>query len=322
MRRVFKGLLSTLLLSIAGCLFYFQPPTTTKAWTTLVSGQPMGSTVTTTEEHSGLPKLMDILGAGSLALAVWLWHKELGITGFGPFTGEPHVEQQKPPQPKPSNGNLLTSHEMPYPKVTGVPEGKRAKQRQYILDLVEENHIVSPASLAGKLGISVHASEALLYELLEEGKLRADGFPRSTVFTKADSIENNALDMITAEISRTNAIRQERRYVRIAHKYEVDSYIKCDNADYIIEVKLSREEPTLDRLATWTTSLLNVAKAISSRNTRAILAIILLYSPEPRIQQLRNRIGSLTLESGSIAMQIVLLSQRDLKKNDRTNRRS
>ena len=138
------------------------------------------------------------------------------------------------------------------------------KKKNRILYLLKKHYAINAKIVAYDLGISENAARAILFILTKEGKLRCDGYPRSSLYTDALSPENLALDHIRSIIETKHSIDWERRFVRVNRKYEVDAVFEAGDSTYLVEVKYIQDIISLSKLDHWLRNLLAVAKKFIS----------------------------------------------------------
>jgi hypothetical protein len=310
-----KLLFSTLLILISFACFYFSPPAQ-KTTITLTSPDAAGAqrTETLESERRGITKFLEWIGIGALVVAAWLWRKELGVTQLGPLGGaEPPVSQQPagtPPksteesEPPPSIDLAAISREM--------IDRSTQQQLEQIMQMFRKTHSVNASYVAHELRVTLLTARTLLYLLTKTGQVRADGFPKNTIYTPAYSLENRVLDAAKQTLSKAHGILSERRYVRVKRMYEVDSLIECEGITFIVEAKVLRTNDLLFHLNNWILQLLKVAKEFHLDNVACVLAIACVGgSDATRVQR---QVDAFTFDSGRVPVQIMVFSEAELER--------
>ncbi len=312
MKVVVKVLISILFVALSFTCFFFQPPSIVRTTTTSDTIAGSEHTVSESIETNGFSKMLDIVGLGALVLSIWIWRKELGITKVGPLSGEPSVTQQEPGAPIiPSSQGEAVSIDAE-PTYADMEKHELKLRKDYVTNLFERYHSLNVSMVAHELRIMREAAKYLLFVLQKEGKLRADGFPKSTIYTKADSVENRTIDLVTRDIERTHRLLQERRFVRISHRYEVDALLKCEEIEFIVEVKIIKgdvKQPTLER---WITQITSIAAEFSSVRIACILAIVILGLTRSEEEEQKNRLTSYSYETDQIPVRTVVYTETDI----------
>jgi len=247
-------------------------------------------------------------------LAAWLWRKELGVTQLGPLGGaEPPVSQQPAGTPPKSPDESAPPPKLDLTAVQRELADHVTKQRlDHIMKMFQKVHSVNVLLVAHELGISTDNAKTLLYLLTKNGQLRADGFPRQTIYTPASSVENLILDAVRRKLSETHSVLSERRYVRIKRLHEVDSLIQCEGITFVIEAKILRTSDLLSRLDKWIIQLLNVTKEFSPQRIACILAIGCLGGID--VAAVKEQAASFTFDSAGVPVQIMAFSETELTK--------
>jgi len=294
------------------CCFIFAPPSETTTRTNTIA---LSSSEQRTEaveiQNPGISRFLEWVGIGALVLAAWLWRKELGVTQLGPLGAEPSISQQPagtPPKPPEESGPPPTldlgrlSKEM--------ADATTQQQLQHIMQMFQKTHSINASYVARELGVASRTAKTLLYLLTKTGQLRADGFPRNTIYTPSKSLENRILDAARQRLSEAHGILSERRYVRIKRMYEVDALFVYEEMAFVVEAKILRNQDLTSRLDHWILQLLNTAKELRLEKIACVLAIGCLGDAQADL--VRKQIASFTFDSGSIPVQILVFSESEL----------
>jgi hypothetical protein len=307
-----KALLSILLLLGSLCCFIFTPPleTTTRTKTVAISTQEQ-RTETIEIRNPGIAKFLEWVGIGALILAAWLWRKELGVTQLGPLGGAEPVSQQpagtppKPPEesgPPPTLDLAAISQDM--------ANAATQQQLEHIMQMFRKTHSVNVSYVARELGVAAQTAKTLLFFLTKTGQLRADGFPRNTIYTPSKSLENRILDAARQKLSETHGILSERRFVRVKRMHEVDALLECEEWTFVVEAKILRNQNLLSRLDEWILKLMNVAKEFQGKKVACVLAIACLG--DINVEDVKKQVASFTFDTGATPLQMFVFSESEL----------
>jgi len=293
--------------------FLFSPPVqkTIITETTSISN---GTKRTETSElqNPGLSKFFDWVGIGTLLLSAWIWRKELGITQLGPLSGEPPVSQQPGGTPSKSPEESEPPSSIDLSSISQEMTDTETKQRfEHIMRMFNKVHSVNASYVSRELGVSSKTAKTYLFFLTKTGQLRADGFPRHTIYTPAQSTENRILDTVKRELTKTHGILSERRYVRVKKMYEIDSLVECDDITFIVEAKILRSDNLMSRLDKWILKLLTVAKEFRIENVACILAVA--YLGDKNAELIKKQADSFTFDSDGTPIQIMVFSKDNLE---------
>jgi|GEM_PF-2993265 len=312
MKQSWKILLSVLLLLIFVACFVFMPLSRSHTVSSTITVSPVEQrTDELVTQSLGISKLLELIGIGALVLAAWLWRKELGITHLGPFGGPDIVTQQEagaPPrktddsEPPPGLDLGAISKEM--------ADSLTKEHLTLIMQMFKNMHSINASSVALKLGVSVHTAKTYLFLLTKSGQLRADGFPKHTIYTPAHSIENRILNATRKYLSETYGELSERRYVRIGRSYEVDALLESESTLFLVEAKILRNSELVLNLERWIQQLLKVAKEFRTGKISCVLAVACIGSVD--INNVRKQADGLTYDSGSIPLHVLVLSESEL----------
>lgn len=308
-----QKILSTILLvAIAASCFVFIPPNRTQT-TTLTTTDPSGTqrTEQLVTEVSSVAKLVEWLGISALVLALWIWRRDLGITKLGPTGGPEVVTQQEGGEPaKPPD----ESGPSPSPDLGAVQSelaDAEAKQGlEHIVQMFQRSHSVNVSSVTQELGITTKIAKTYLYLLTKSGHLRADGFPKHTRYTPAQSIENQILDAAAEDLSRTYGILSERRYVRIKRMYEVDALLESADTTFVVEAKVLRKPDIVTRLDTWVPRILTVAREFPSERVACVIAVGLLE--DVNAMEVREQVAGITFDSSDIPVRLMIFPENEI----------
>lgn len=303
----FRILLTVLCGLVAYCAFVLPPAPQSVA----IKVSPE-KTISTTHDNGG--KFFEWVGLLFLALSVWIWRRELKLTGFGPLSGEP-LEQQTPEH--------FRTDDSPPPPGGGVPKDvaeatsqmnreEHEARKQRILELFKKHYALNVTVVARDLSVTVHTARALLFILMKEGSVRCDGFPRSALYTLTSSPENLALDHIRALVQSEAELDSERRFVRVKRMHEIDGVFEAGNTTYVAEVKYIRQALSPSRLDDWLLQLLTVAKEL--RATRLIGILALVVFEDPLMGEVQKTVRQFTYDAGNVDLRILVLSKSELER--------
>lgn len=269
-------------------------------------------TISTTYDNGS--KFFEWLGLLFLALSVWIWRRELKLTGFGPFSGEA-LEQQTPDdfrKDESGDGRASGFQQEIAEAMTQMKEEEHEGRKQKILDLFKKRHAINATLVAHDLGITIHAARAILFILVKEGKLRCDGYPRSSLYTLASSLENLALDHIRFLIRAEHEIDSERRFVRVKRIHEIDGVIVAGDTTYLTEVKYVQQSMDPSILDRWLLQLITISRDFNAVSIVGILAIVVFDdSLMTSVQKIVNRI---TYDAGEVEIRIHVFSKKVIEK--------
>jgi hypothetical protein len=307
-----KALLSTLLAVISLACFIFMPASQSQTVSQKIKVSPkLERTETTVSQSPGIAKLLEWVGIGSLLLSVWIWRKELGIGQLGPIGSSDAVSQQEAGSPKKAEEESGPPPQIDLSIVSGEMADQESKQRlEHIMQMFKKLHSIDAVLVAHELGITTHTAKAYLFLLTKNGQLRADGFPKRTIYTPARSLENKILDTVKSRISQKHGVLSERRYIRIKRLYEVDSLLESEGMTFIVEAKVIRTQNINERMDTWILQLLSVAKEFKSERVVCILALACL--DEANSAEIKRQVDAMTFDSGSIPIEVIVLAESDL----------
>ena len=309
-----KVLLSVLLVLISISCFVFMPPSQSQSVSSTITVSPEEQrTEELVTQSSGIANLLKWMGIVAFVLAAWLWRKELGITHLGPLAGPDPITQQKagaPPKP-PDESGLPPSLDLG--AVSAEMADAETKQRlEHIMQMFQKAYSVNVSHVTRELGVTMHTAKTYLFLLAKSGQLRADGFPKHTIYTPAHSIENRILDATRQHLSKTHGVLSERRYVRIRRMYEVDALLESDETTFLVDAKILRKPDIISRLDHWVLQMLNVAKEFASERIACVLAVACLGDVDAG--NVRKQIAGLTFDSGTVPLQVLIFSERELPK--------
>lgn len=312
MTRTRKALLSILLILGSLSCFILTPPleTTTRTKTATISSQEQ-STETVEVQDPGIAKFLEWVGIGALMLAAWLWRKELGVTQIGPLGGPESVSQQPagtPPKPAEESGPPPT---LDFTAVTQDMANEEARQRlEHIMQMFQKAHSVNVSYVARALGVSLRTAQDLLFFLTKTGQLRADGFPKHTIYTPSKSLENRILDAAKQRLSDIHGILSERRFVRVKREHEVDALFESKEWTFVVEAKTLRSQDLISRLDQWITQLMNLAKEFQGKKVACVLAIACMG--DIKADDIQKQVASFTFDTGATPFQIFIFSESEL----------
>lgn len=300
-------LLTILCMLLAYCAFTLPPQPQSIA--VKVSAE---KTITTTHDNGS--KFFEWLGLLFLALSVWIWRRELKLTGFGPFSGE-SLKQQTPEDFRKDGleGALPSGVFRDVTEaLSQMKEEEHEARKQRILDLLKTHHAVNINMVANELGVTAQTARAILFILVKEGKVRCDGYPRSSLYTLSSSPENLALDHIRSLIIAEHVVESERRYVRIKRIYEIDGVFEAGDSIYLAEIKFVRQVIGPSTLDQWLLKIPKIAKDISAVHKVGILALVVL--DDGVISSVQKIVNRFTYDTEGIEIRILVLSMTELEK--------
>jgi hypothetical protein len=307
-----KVLLSILLLLVALSCFIYAPPLekTTRTKTVTISSQEQ-STETIEIQNPGIAKFLEWIGIGALILAAWFWRKELGVTQLGPLGGAVPVTQQPAGTPLKSPEESGPPPILDLATISKEMANNAMQQRlEQIMQMFQKTHSINVSYVAKELGVASNTAKTLLFFLKKTDQLRADGFPRNTIYTPSKSIENRILDTAREKLSNTYGILSERRFIRVKRMYEIDSLLESAELTFIVEAKILRINNLLSRLDEWTLRLMNVAKEFQGKKVICVLAIGCLEGI--RVDDVKKQVASFTFDTGATPLQILVFSESEL----------
>lgn len=294
--------ISVVFILISFCCFRFSPVIST---VTIKSSE----TEIITRELNNESKYFEWIGIALIALAIWIWRKELNLTGIGPLSGPP-IEQKDASEISSQYHEEHSPQEQLSTAQSKLKKDRFKKQKELILEMVQESFALNIYSVSQKLGITQHTAEAILFLLSKEGKLRQDGFPRP-VYTLASGLDNLVLDHIHNEIKKKHEVISERRYVRIKNKYEADAIIKCVNEIFIVELKYIRSTLKVDNVKRTIDQLLAISKEYTSKNI--ILMLIYILFDRSMYREINKLLKVTTFDTGNIPLEVKILKAEDFK---------
>jgi len=300
-------MLTLLCVLLAYCAFTLPPPPQSIA----VKVSPE-KTISTTYGNGG--KFFEWLGLLFLALSVWIWRRELKLTGFGPFSGE-SLEQQKPEdfrKDESGGGPVNDVHRDIAEAMSQMKEEEHEARKQRIIDLLKKHQAINATSVARDLSITVQTARSLLFILMKEGKVRCDGYPRSSLYTLASSPENLALNHIRSLIQTEHAVDSERRFVRVNRVHEIDGVFEAGDSTYVAEIKYVRQTIDPLRLDQWLLRLLTVVKNFHTARLVGILALVVF--DDGLITPVQKIVNKFTYDAEGLDIRILVLSKTELER--------
>jgi len=296
-------LLTVLCVLLAFCSFALPPNPQTV--TVKVSAD---KTISTTHDNGS--KFFEWIGLLLLALCVWIWHRELRLTGFGPFSGGP-LEQQTPEDYR--KGDVETT-DVPGDMTSAISQLQKEDlevRKKRIMDLLRDHHALNLSSVARDVGVSNQTARTILFILMKEGKIRCDGFPRSALYTLASSPENLAIDRVRELIGKDHDIRSERRFVRVKQRFEIDGVIEADRITFLVEVKYVKSVLDPSRLDDWLTGLLKIGREFGAGRFVCYLALVVF--DKALFESVKNQVKKMTYDTAAIDTRILVLSKDELE---------
>ncbi len=269
-----------------------------------------------TNDNAG--KFYEWVGLTFLAFAVWIWRDKLGVTSVGPFSG-PSIEQKSPAEIAASAADIINNTNPPATTTlvqTRVDEDRHKKSKEYIIQQLHKQHAVSERDIAFKLGITMPNARSLLYELIKEGILREDGFPKHSVYTLTSSVENLAIDRIRDNLRQRIDIVSERRFVRIGHTYEADAMFECESSLFIVEVKQAPTAIPIDRIAETVERLQRLASQFP-RHQKIYCILALVINDAEAAVAMKSRFDKLSFNTNVAPIDIQVFIRDDLTKKQK-----
>jgi len=272
-------------------------------------------TISTTQDNGS--KFFEWLGLLLLALCVWIWRRELRLTGFGPFSGGP-LEQQTPEDYRKGDaGTADVPEDVPSAISQLQKEGLEAN-KQRIMDLFRDHHALNLSTVARDLGVTFQTARALLFILMKEGKVRCDGFPRSALYTLASSSENLAIDRVRELIEKDHNIRSERRFVRVKQRFEIDGVIEADHITFLVEVKYVQSALYPSRLDDWLTRLLKIGREFGAK--QLICYLVLVVFDKAVFESVESLVKKMTYDTAAADTRILVFSKDKLEERAQNQR--
>jgi hypothetical protein len=305
-KRYSLRILLTLLCGLLAFCFFAFPPS---PQTVTVKVSP-DKTISTTHDNGS--KFFELLGLLLLAFCVWIWHRELRLTGFGPFSGGP-LEQQTPEEYRKGDaGTADVPQDMPSAIAQLQKEDLEAK-KQRVMNLFRDHHALNISTVARDLGVANQTAKALLFILMKEGKVRCDGFPtKSALYTLASSPENLAINRVRELIEKEHDIGFERRFVRVKQRFEIDGVIEADRITFLVEVKYVKSALSPSRLDDWLTRLLKIGRGFGAEQLVFYLALVVF--DKALFESVESQVKKMTYDTAVADTRILVLSKDELEK--------
>lgn len=269
-------------------------------------------TVSTVHDKGG--QFFEWVGLLFLALSVWIWRRELKLTGIGLLSGEP-IEQQTPEGfRKEGSGTPSGSDDLRDVAEANSQINREAHdaRKQMILDLFKKHHALNVSVVARDLEISAHTARSLLFILMKEGSVRCDGFPRSALYTLTSSPENLALDHIRTMVESEAELDSERRFVRVKRMHEMDGVFEAGDTTYCAEVKYIRQLLSPSRLDQRLLQLLTVAREFRANRLVGILALVVFE--DPLMGEAQKTVRQFTYDAGNVDLRIHIFTKSELER--------
>lgn len=247
MRKYVNKLILTLTLVSIGliCFTYSEKTITQEEYQIL---QSFKRTITT--EKEGLKKFLEYIGLFLLVIAAWQWKKELGFDSFGFLSKQPDVKPTNPDDRDSSEGDtpprIVISKSITNGKGYEFKHYNESENLERVLELMRENpnSITNASIIYHKLGLTKKSVQQYLFELMKKNLIRKDTYPgcKSSIYSLITSKDNLAVDYyIKNQLSAENII-SDYRYIKYKNKFEIDSLIKTDKTNYLIEIKFIRKD--------------------------------------------------------------------------------
>jgi hypothetical protein len=302
-------LLTVLCMLIAFCSFFIWPPSP-ETFTIKIS-----DTKSISSTHDYGAKFFEWVGLLFIALSVWIWRRELKLTGFGPLAGEPLTQQtpedfRKSEEKTDDNNTVILSDISAAASI--IRQEEFEERKQIVLRLFKTRHALNSRIVARELGVSEPTAKQLLFFLIKEGKVRSDGFPSKSLYTLTTSPENLVIDHIRKIIEADNQIDFERRFVRVKRIHELDAIFESSQTKFLVEVKYIKSMIELNRLEVWLGQLLNGASQIEAEKIVCYLALVVFE--ETILESIKNAVKRFTYETGDVETIIMVLSKDELEK--------
>jgi len=313
--KLIKILLTVLFIGLVSLMLWLStvvPPseTITISTTTVISSDQQ-KTETFEVYKPGLRRYLEwIIIAFSLAI-LWIWRKRLGLKNIGPLGGDDHIQQQTISEKMNSSDDTISDEFFDLTSIDKeINDAEISMNLKHIIEMLENLRAINISSVSHKLGINRVEAKKLLYILVKNGKLRADGFPKHTIYTPVKSIENRTLDAVKIKLSKKYGELSDRRFVRLNNKYEIDAILKSKNSTFIVEAKILKHRFNIGVFERWINRLIDVVEEYKRGNTSCVLAIA--CSDEIDIENLKTQVNLLTLDTGSVLMEFMFFSYNEL----------
>jgi hypothetical protein len=182
---------------------------------------------------------------------------------------------------------------------------------KHIVQMFQRSHSVNVSSVTQELGITTKIAKTYLSLLTKSGHLRADGFPKHTIYTPAQSIENQILDAAAEDLSRTYGILSERRYVRTKRMYEVDALLESADTTFVVEAKVLRKPDIVTRLGHLGTADTHSCKGVSvGESPPCVIAVGLLE--DVNAMEVREQVAGITFDSSDIPVRLMVFPENEI----------
>jgi len=308
-------LLTVLCMLIALCSFML-PPSPETITIKISDIKSISST------HDYGAKFFEWVGLLFLALSVWIWRRELKLTGFGPLAGEP-LTQQTPNDFRASENDSDVEETIIVQDISSVSKQREQEEfearKQAVLELLKKRHAINVLLVANELRVSSHTAKDLLFILVKEGKVRCDGFPRKALYTLASSTENLAIDHIRDLIESKSKIDQERRFVRVKQRFEVDAVFEARHTKFLVEVKFVKSIINPGRLNDWLNRFISVSREFKA--DQIVCYLVLVVFDNNILESVQKEMKKhITYDTGDVETRILVLSKEELEKESQNKR--
>lgn len=240
---IFKVIESAVFIGIIICILLLLPPEKTQTITRTTTKENQIEEIITEETKRPYWQLfLEWCTAGCGIAIVWVWRKELGITGILGVEGkDPEIQQKEPDINLMPEKNEEKTDKSKSLKETSFSEEWYKKDREEKLNEFLSNyqhhgffniHLVSQ-----HFDFSPRVTEELLFDYVNKGILRVDANPKP-VFSVANSYENQVIDSVAEYISKNNNITKEIRFAVIGN-LEFDAVFETEKSVYLVDVKIS-----------------------------------------------------------------------------------
>lgn len=207
----------------------------------------------TTVEKDGLKRFLEYIGLFLLVVSAWQWRNDLGFDSLGFISKQPSIKPTDPNKRKITDGDIppanfiIKSQKEKLIKPTQGVDILRENKLAQILKFISNNpNSISNLELLRKnLNIYRTTLQSYLYTLMERNLIRRDTYPgHLSVFSLTNSADNLAIDYFKKHHLKSEEIISDYRYLKIKNTLEVDSVIKTNKANYIIEIKYINNKGT------------------------------------------------------------------------------
>ena len=285
--KIFKKIVASIFLVFVAYACFVFPK---KEIRTFVQYQNLNQTLSV--ENDGLKTFLSYIGLFSLIMAVWIWRKELKVSQIG-FIGDDGFSNFDPEtikrgisvedrfgRGKPiEDGNTIRLNDDSDSRIDFEYNSflKNEKEKHIISFMkTKPGNLVTATMIANSIRVSKHTAELYLFSLMKRNIVRRDAFPGagSVVYSLVNSIENKAIDDFKEKWIRAVIIADYRylSYKAGLKKFILDALVKTTEMNYVIEVKHSLKNGTLN-IDNWINQLLVYEKEIKLEPVKLVLII-------------------------------------------------